>query len=155
MSSSSRRRWSDDPALIAYCRFFERLTPADLDRLDAVFAPEARFQDPFNDVRGRDALRGVFARMFERCVDVRFEVHEALRDGDLALLHWTMRFRPAPPRGGGTPGAEWALHGMSRIAFAADGRVIEHVDHWDTGAQLYARLPLIGPVVRWLQRKLA
>jgi len=93
--------------------------------------------------------------MFERCVEVRFEVHEALRDGEVALLHWTMRFRPAPSTKGGAPGTEWTLHGMSRVRFAADGRVAEHVDHWDSGGQLYARLPLLGPVIRWLQRRLA
>jgi steroid delta-isomerase len=151
----SARRWSADPALAAYCAFFERLSPADLDRLPERFTEDARFKDPFNDVRGLAALRGVFARMFERCVEVRFEVHEALREGDLALLHWTMRFRTAPPRAGARPGAEWTLHGMSRVVFAADGRVAEHVDHWDTGGQLYARFPVLGPLIRWLQRRLA
>jgi steroid delta-isomerase len=149
------RRWSDDAALVRYCELFERLTVADLDRMHELFTEDARFVDPFNDARGLPAVRAVFERMFARCVDVRFEVHEALRDGELALLHWTMRFRPAPSRPGGTPGAEWTLHGMSRVRFAADGRVAEHVDHWDTGGQLYARLPLLGPLIRWLQRRLA
>jgi ketosteroid isomerase-like protein len=151
----SARRWSDDPALAAYCAFFERLAPADLERLAERYTADARFADPFNDARGLAEVRGVFERMFARCVAVRFEVHEALRDGDFALLHWTMRFRPAPSRPGGAPGAEWTLHGMSRVRFAADGRVAEHVDHWDTGGQLYAKLPVLGPVIRWLQRRLA
>lgn len=149
------RRWSDDPTLAAYCAFFEGLVPADLAQLAARFTADARFADPFNDVRGLDAIRGVFERMFARCVEVRFEVHDALRSGDVALLHWTMRFRPAPARAGGRPGAEWTLHGMSRVVFAADGRVAEHVDHWDSGSQLYAKLPLLGPVIRWLQHRLA
>jgi steroid delta-isomerase len=149
---STRR---DDAALDRYCGLFERLTAADLARLDQHFTADARFVDPFNDVRGLDAIRGVFARMFERCVDVRFEVHEALRDGDIGLLHWTMRMRTAPSRPGGVPGAGWEFRGMSRVVFAADGRVAEHVDHWDAGGQLYAKLPLLGAVIRWLQRKLA
>lgn len=151
----SARRWSDDPALVAYCEFFEHLVEQDLARLAERYTADARFVDPFNDVRGVEAIRGVFERMFERCVEVRFEVHEALRHGDLALLHWTMRMRPAPSRAGGTPGAQWTFRGMSRVVFAADGRVAEHIDHWDSGGQLYARLPLIGSVIRWLQRRLA
>lgn len=149
------RRWSDDAALARYCELYQRLTVADLARFDQHFTVDARFKDPFNDVRGVAEVRAVFARMFERCVDVRFEVHEALRDGDVALLHWTMRLRPAPSRPGGAPGAEWTFRGMSRVVFAADGRVAEHVDHWDAGSQLYAKLPLLGPLIRWLQRKLA
>ena len=95
------------------------------------------------------------AHLMASADDVEAQFYEALRDGDLALLHWTMRFRPAPARPGAAPGAEWTLHGMSRVRFAADGRVAEHVDHWDTGGQLYARFPVLGPVIRWLQRRLA
>ncbi len=149
------RRWTDDAALARYCGMFERVAVTDLPGLGEFFTADAHFVDPFNDVRGLDQIRTLFARMFERCTDIRFEVHEAFRAGDVALLHWTMRFRPAPTRAGGTPGAEWTLHGMSRVVFAADGRVAEHVDHWDTGSQLYAKFPLLGPVIRWLQRKLA
>lgn len=151
----SPRRWSADAALVRYCEFFERVTPAELAQLDALFSADARFVDPFNDVRGLPAIRGVFERMFERCVEVRFEVHDALRHDDVALLHWTMRFRPAPRRPGAAPGREWTLRGMSRVVFAADGRVAEHVDHWDSGSQLYAKLPIVGAVIRWLQRRLA
>jgi steroid delta-isomerase len=151
----SARRWSDDAALIRYCAWFEQVTVVDLPRLHELFATDARFVDPFNDVRGLPEVRAVFERMFARCVEVRFEIHEAFRTGEVALLHWTMRFRPAPTRPGAAPGAEWTLHGMSRVVFAADGRVAEHVDHWDTGGQLYARFPVLGPVIRWLQRKLA
>jgi len=53
-------------ALEAYCEFFAGLRPADLERLQAVFTEDARFRDPFNDVRGRDAIRAVFEHPPER-----------------------------------------------------------------------------------------
>jgi hypothetical protein len=46
------------------------------------------------------------------------------------------------------------IDGMSEVKFAPDGRVLEHIDHWDAGGQVYAKLPLIGLIIRWVQRKL-
>ena len=37
-----------DPRVARVIRFFEHLAPADLDRLDEVYASDARFKDPFN-----------------------------------------------------------------------------------------------------------
>jgi hypothetical protein len=44
---------------------------------------------------------------------------------------------------------------MSELRFAADGRVREHIDHWDAAAQVYERLPLIGGLMRLIRRRFA
>ena len=33
-----------------------------------------------------------------------------------------------------------------------DGRVSAHRDYWDTGEELFARLPLLGALMRFLRR---
>jgi hypothetical protein len=47
------------------------------------------------------------------------------------------------------------IHGATHLRFAPDGRIAYHRDYWDAANELYAKLPLIGPVMRWLRRKLA
>ena len=47
------------------------------------------------------------------------------------------------------------MHGATQLTFAPDGRVNLHRDYWDTAEELYAKLPLIGTLVRWLTRKLS
>jgi len=47
---------------------------------------------------------------------------------------------------------DWQEEGMSDVHFAPDGRVADHQDHWDAAAQFYGRLPLVGPLLRWLGR---
>lgn len=140
-----------DPAasLARYAAAFEQLTPERLDALAALFAPTARFKDPFNDVRGRAAVRAVFAHMFEQLDEPRFEVTAQALDGAVALLHWRFRFR--------LRGAARArcIEGMSRVQFDAQGLVSEHVDHWDPAEQVYAGLPLLGALLRWLRRRLS
>lgn len=127
-------------AATAYGRFFETLTPAALDGLDRVVTPDVRFVDPFNDVVGSDGMRRVLARMFDDLPDARFSVTD-VAVGSAAYLRW--RFA----------GGRWAIEGVSEVHFADDGRARMHVDHWDAGAQLYARVPVLGAAIRAVRRR--
>jgi len=126
---------------------FEALTPADLGTLEACFAEDARFVDPFNDVRGRPAIRAVFAHMFANCEDPRFLVDECVGDASPFYIHWQFRF--------GLPPRRRRITGVSRIEFTSDGLVSEHHDYWDPASQLYEDLPAIGHLFRALRRRLA
>lgn len=139
--------FDDDPRLARVVQAYEGLRPDTLDALEQLFAPGARFIDPFNDVRGRPAIRRVFAHMFETLEQPRFEVLQAMARGDTALLLWEMRFRSGErPR---------CIQGMSRLRFDAQGLVSLHQDHWDPARQLYEELPLLGALLRWLRRRLS
>lgn len=48
-----------------------------------------------------------------------------------------------------------SIHGASHIRLAADGKITYHRDYWDAAGGLYVKLPLIGPVLRLLHRRLA
>lgn len=137
-------------SLAAYAAYFESLTPESLDRIPALFAENARFKDPFNDVRGRSAIRELFVRMFASCEEPRFVVRDQCLSQDAGYLLWEMQFRP---RAGGKRAATWRIEGMSRIRFTPDGQVLEHIDYWDSGSQFYARLPILGTIVRWIARR--
>jgi steroid delta-isomerase len=44
------------------------------------------------------------------------------------------------------------VRGASHLRFDAAGKVVLHRDYWDAAEELYAKLPLIGCVMRGLQR---
>jgi len=130
-----------------YRHFLETLTPETLDRLSDQVTEDVRFRDPFNDVRGVEAMMRVFRHMFENVGDIRFIVRHSMADGDTCLMEW--RFE-------GKLGARpWAFDGTSVVRFAPDGRVTEHVDHWDAARNFYERLPVIGRLLTWLRGRLA
>ena len=133
--------------LAAYIGFYETLVPESLERLERHFTGAARFRDPFNDVRGRAAIRGVFRHMFATTAAPRFAVTEAVESGEVAYLRWVFTCR--------VRGRSLEIGGLSRVRFAADGRVAEHLDYWDPAAGLYERLPLVGALLRWLRRRMA
>lgn len=130
--------------------FYERLTPADLDRLGEIYAPNAYFRDPFNEVRGVPAIRSIFEKMFEQLADCRFRILDTLADEHRALLTWDMTFRFRRLR----PDTVQTIHGASHLKFDSGGRVAYHRDYWDAADDFYAKLPLIGPLMRYLKRKM-
>lgn len=131
----------------AYRRYLETLTPESLAQLDAFVAPDVRFADPFNDVTGAGAMRQVFEEMFASVQDIAFKVDDLAVSGPTALLSW--RFD------GTLCGRPFTLEGMSRIRFDADGRVREHVDHWDSATQFYMHLPIIGWLLKYVRGRMA
>jgi steroid delta-isomerase len=130
--------------------FYEALAPADVDRIGEIYTPDARFRDPFNDVRGVPEIQRIFADMFAKLDDCRFTILETVVDDGGALLIWDMTFRMRAYK----PDVVQKIHGASHLKFDATGRIAYHRDYWDAADELYAKLPLIGPVMRFLKRRL-
>jgi steroid Delta-isomerase len=134
-------------ALAAYARFWETLTPARLDNLADLVAPDVRFKDPFNDLRGADRMIACMRLMYDHGTP-RFEILDRSLGNTAGYLLW--RYVNDP--GGDKP--LLVIEGMSELRFAPDGRIAEHIDHWDAGEQVYERVPVLGTLVRLVKRKL-
>lgn len=137
-------------ALARLRAFWEGLTPARVAALGEVYAEDAYFRDPFNEVRGLPALQAIFSRMHETLDDPRFTIVETIREGDRAVLVWDFDFRIRAWK----PRVAQRIHGLSVVRFGPDGRVAWHRDYWDAAGELYAKLPLVGPLVRYLARRM-
>ncbi|MFG6429910.1 nuclear transport factor 2 family protein [Roseateles sp. LYH14W] len=131
-----------DPRAAALIAQYEALSPAGLDDLVTLYAQDCRFKDPFNDVRGRAALRRVFAHMFETVKAPRFVVAEAMVEGDRCFLSWDFH------------AGDFVIRGASHLHFDAAGLVVAHRDYWDVAEELYEKLPVLGALMRLLKRRL-
>lgn len=130
-------------------RCFETLTPQSLTELSRLYAEDCRFKDPFNDVRGRAALRAIFEHMFEQLDAPQFIVRDRVVDAPHVLLTWDFEFRYRRWR----PRITQRIHGASLITFDAVGLVAVHRDYWDAAEELYEKLPVVGPLLRWFKRQ--
>jgi steroid Delta-isomerase len=137
-----------DATLAAYGRYFETLTRETLPDIAGLATPGMRFRDPFNDVRGIDDVVRLLGSMYAHGTP-RFEVLDRALGQSAGYILW--RFTNDP--GGGR--APWIIVGMSEVHFAPDGRVSEHIDHWDAGGQFYAHIPVLGWLIRLVRRRLA
>lgn len=129
---------------------YETLTPESVASLVERYAPDARFRDPFNDVCGRQAVARVFSHMFRQVAEPRFHVLDQFHGADGVMLLWRFEFRLR--LGARKP---QSLQGVSHLRFDEAGWVREHVDYWDAAGELYSRLPILGGLMRCLQKGLA
>ena len=136
-----------DPRTAKVVQFYEQLTPNSLTELPGIYAEQATFKDPFNEVRGLPAIHTVFSHMFETLTRPRFVVLHTMTQRDEAWLTWNFLIQ--------RPQGEWSIHGATHLRYAEDGRIKQHRDYWDPAQELYARLPILGPLVRWLTRRLS
>lgn len=140
-----------DAASLARLRgFFESISPANVHELGTFYAEDAYFKDPFNEVRGVAAIERIFRHMFTQVDAPRFVVHDVVAQGTQAFITWDFRFRMkrfSP--------AEQVIRGASHLRFDAAGKVVFHRDYWDAAEELYAKLPLLGGLMRFLRRRAA
>ena len=132
-------------------RFFESITPESVSRFPEFYAENAWFKDPFNEVLGVDAIQRIFAHMFRQVDEPRFVVSERVADTQGVVLIWTFHYRSR----GASNAEEYIIRGVSHLKFDADGRVVFHRDYWDTGEELYMKIPLLGGLMRFLRRRLS
>ena len=149
-SAATRRALPADERLLSVVHFYEGLRPDNIAQLDRLYAGDAVFKDPFNEVRGTAAIRRIFEHMFQQVQAPRFDIESAASEGDTAFLTWTMRYR-----GNGRAGREEQIRGCTALCFGTDGRVTRHRDYWDAAEELYEKLPFLGLLMRALRRRLA
>ena len=134
--------------LQALIETFETLSEESVQELEQFYARDAYFKDPFNEVRSAGEIRAIFSRMFRQLAQPKFGIREWTGDGRGYFLVWDLTFSSRWMRGG----AAQVIHGASHLRFNAEGKVVYHRDYWDTAEELYAKLPLVGALMRLLRR---
>lgn len=130
--------------------FFETFSIDMLDQLDSVYAADALFKDPFNEVRGLAAITRIYRHMFDQVEGPRFAITKHLMQDDHAFLTWDFQFRMKR-----FTRTEHRIRGASHLRFNNDGRIILHRDYWDAAEELYEKIPLLGGLMRILKRSAA
>jgi steroid Delta-isomerase len=128
------------PAAQRLIAYFEGITPERVAELRTLYTDNARFKDPFNEVRGIQAIEGIFAHMFVSLHEPRFVVTQAVEQGE----HRFKRFDTSTPQ---------TVRGASHLIFNTEGKVTLHRDYWDAAEELYEKLPVVGGLMRWLKRR--
>jgi steroid Delta-isomerase len=138
-----------DPRVDRVITFFERLSPNDVARMGEFYTADAQFKDPFNEVRGDQAIGQIFAHMYTTLEAPRFVVITAVAEGAQCFLTWDFLFRFKRF----SPTIDQRVRGASHLVFATDGRISMHRDYWDAAEELYEKLPAVGSLMRWLKRR--
>lgn len=140
-------------ALQNYVIAFENLNVDNLENgLGRLLAEQVFFKDPFNAVTGRTETLAIFKHMFATLKSPKFKVISAAQDQNnpqIGLLYWQFNF-VLPSNS-----SAQEIDGMSRVSFDESGLVIAHIDYWDAGEQVYAKVPVLGWGIRQVIKRLA
>ncbi len=136
-------------ALSRVVTFYETLTEQTLPQLRELYAANAYFKDPFNEVNDIAAIETIFAHMFVSLHEPRFIVTTKIAQGHEAFLTWDFTFRIKKFK----PNVTQTIRGASHLRFNEEGRVVFHRDYWDAAEELYEKLPVIGGFMRFIKRR--
>jgi ketosteroid isomerase-like protein len=126
---------------------FENLSRDKVSALRELYAADAWFKDPFNEVTGIDPICKIFDHMFDQVENPRFVVKDAVAQGADAFLTWDFMFSSA------RMGGQQLIRGASHLKFGADGKIAYHRDYWDVAEELYEKIPVLGGLMRFIKRR--
>ncbi len=127
---------------------FESLSLQSVDQLTNLYAKDALFKDPFNEVTGHDAIKHIFLHMFTQVDNPRFVISSVLEDDRHASLTWEFQFQFKS-----SPNQSEIIKGCTWFTFNEHDLITEHRDYWDAAEELYEKLPLIGSLMKWLKKR--
>lgn len=132
-----------------YADFFETISPqTNIEGYKEFFCEESTFEDPFQKVKGVDAICNVFLHMYATLYKPKFEILEVIEQENIAYIQWNFLFALDESK------EMNSFVGLSRVEFRNDGKVISHVDYWDAAQHVYEKIPLLGTILRWIKRRI-
>ena len=130
-----------------YISAYENLSINNLDTLKNKFTNDVKFEDPFNKVNGKEAVIKIFSEMFEKIDNPKFQILELsyAQNFDQKLtvyLKWILNGSLKKNK------KSFAIKGVSEVKFNDQGKVVKHIDYWDSMTQLIVHLPYVGGLVK-------
>lgn len=127
--------------------YFETLTLESVGQIKNLYAPTARFKDPFNDVKGTAEIERIFQHMYVSLTQPRFVIVAQIVDGSQAFFTWEFRFKFKRF----DTQTEQVVLGATHLVLDEQGQISLHRDYWDAAEELYEKLPVVGSLMRWLK----
>jgi hypothetical protein len=129
--------------------FFETINrEVAIEEFRTIYDDAVVFKDPFNEVEGIRAVYAIFEHMYKTLDNPRFIINEYVEIQDIAYVNWDFIFTFKNTKN------EISFEGVSRIQMNAEGKIVLHVDFWDAAEHIYEKMPLLGPVLRFIKHKI-
>jgi ketosteroid isomerase-like protein len=122
-------------AALRVVAFFETIGPDDVARIRDLYSADAFFKDPFNEVRGVNAITPIFSHMFDALIQPRFVITQKVQQGEHCFVTWDFLFAMRKFE----PNTTQTIRGASHLVFRLEEgvwRVAIHRDYWDAAEEL-------------------
>ena len=119
-----------------YLNLFSNLNKENIKKFDHLVVKDIIFIDPFNNIKGLDNFKNIFYHMFDTVEEPKFDIVDYAQNKEHIFLKWKMTFYAFK--------ASQTIEGMSDITLNKEGKVISHLDYWDSLNGIFIKLPFIG-----------
>ena len=119
-----------------YLNLFSNLNKENIKKFDDLVVKDIIFVDPFNNIKGLDNFKNIFYHMFDTVEEPKFDIIDYAQNKDHIFLKWKMTFYAFK--------ASQTIEGMSDITLNKEGKVISHLDYWDSLNGIFIKLPFLG-----------
>ena len=118
-------------------------------RAGQLYASELHFSDALMMTHDRDRVVNHFQGMVDAGTAVQVEILQTIVSEADVYLVWSMQAEFAPVR----QSVVSDTIGVTHLRFNEAGRVVLHQDFWDTGLGFYQHIPVLGRVVKSINRR--
>lgn len=137
--------------LSAFRSLFSNLKADDVrEQVRTVYAPDLYFNDTLHTFTSHDALASYLATTGERADQIDVTYLDQWQSGSDIFVRWKMRtvFSVLGKN------KDITSFGISHLRLNASGQVILHQDYWDSAEGLLRHLPVSGPAINWIGKRL-
>ena len=127
-----------------YAKSYQKLNKNNVAELISYVSDSIEFEDPFNKIRGKEKLEKLFKKMFDILDKPKFVINEIFYKKNKSIIKWHFKFHYR--------GTSHEFDGISEIV-VNKGKIVRHIDFWDTGFNFYCKLPFFGRIFRLIHRK--
>jgi hypothetical protein len=138
-------------AVARFEAFLSDLSTATIkSQIRSVYAPTLYFNDTLKTIRDVDALEKYFLSSDDAMTAYGLKVEQTISTPEGVFVRWRMdvtfrRFQK---------GKVQSSIGITHVRFNKDGLAVYHQDYWDSGTNLYEKVPVLGGMIRWIKGRL-
>jgi len=127
-----------------YTSYWQKLGPRSIRLIEKIADPSLRYTGPFFDTHGTDAFEQMATQLFSKIEKTKINITDTAvgQDEQTVYMRWIATVITKGKK------RQWTFQGVSEVAFSPTGKVMSHIDHWDSGLQFYLRLPVAGWIIR-------
>lgn len=115
-----------------------------------VYSADVRFNDTLKSIRGVEALEHYLVETARSVQSCKVEIEELVPTPEGVYVRWRMHILFKKLRKGQTQSSI----GVTHLRFDKEGKVAYHQDYWDSGANLFEKVPVLGAGIRAVKRRL-
>lgn len=131
-----------------FVNIYQQLNKHTLHLLADIYHHDIVFSDPLHKVSGLSQLHGYFADLYSNVTECQFDIKSSHCSGDNAFVYWVMSYRHPKLASHN----QINVNGHSHLIFN-DDKIITHQDYFDVGELLYRHIPIIGSVIKLIDKR--